>query len=173
MKISLLLFFILLFDSYRAFSQDQMIKSEEAQFGSTLNLRPYKVYFKRDGKQYTVELPFKISEQATRKLLRLADVKNPRSYSSERDVEELYQKHVTGGDEKKYFDGSVKQWGQLDEAGQEKFKNTIMPKLKDYYLPLQDISFSDVMEMLIKIDSPSKDSCNCLDLNGVQIKTCE
>ncbi len=155
-----------------SFAQDQIVQSSEAQFGNSLELLPFRVDFKRNGKQFSVNLPFKVSNETAQKLLKLADTKKLSKFMSDDDIEFLYRKHVTGGNEDKYFTGKVKQWGQLKKLEQDNFKKNIMPKMKEYFAPIEDISFYEVMEMLIN-SSNSKKDCNCVDLNGVKIKSCD
>lgn len=171
MKVLFIIIFSLSFSPLALTQENKIIKAQEAQFGSNLDLRPYKVQFKRDGKQYSVDLPFKVSDQTMHKLLKLADVNKPRGYMDEMDVDDLYRQHVVGDDRDKYFSGDVKQWGQLSESEQENFKKNIMPTMKEYYAPLEPVSFSEVMEMLI--NKANQKECNCVDINGVKIKTCE
>lgn len=162
--------FLALF-SFSAFAQDKIVVGSEAQFGRSMDLTPYTVSFIRNGKQYRVDLPFKISNQAALKLLKLADIKKVSQFMTDEEIQLHYMEYIAPNDPNKYYK-SPKQWEKISKSQQENFKKKIMPKMKSYYTPLEDIAFSEVMEMLINNSQPKND-CNCVDLNGVKIKSCD
>ena len=161
---------LLMLTSLNILAQDNIVKGQSQQFSNNVSLTPYKVFFKRDSKQYSIELPFQMSDQAIKKVISTADTNDLQGFMEE--LEKLYRTHITGGVRDKYFDGSVKQWQQLEDSEREHFEKEILPTLKEYYAPLKPISLTKIIEMSLMQSQKGQSDCNCVDFSGVQIKSC-
>ena len=173
-NISISLLFVL-FSINTVLSEDKIESSHTLQFGSRLELRPQEVAFERDGRKYKVNLPFEVNKEVAAKLLKLVDTTKVFSLDIHDDeVEKLYIKHVTDGREEHRREGQQK-WLKLSEKDKEEFLEKVVSNMKEYYAPVESLSFQDVMAMLIKNSDSSSNNgkCECIDLNGIKIKSCD